>query len=74
MHHFSYHGDHITLGQFLKASNLVQSGGEAKTILIMGAVMVNDATETRRGRKLRHGDVVRFGRDVWQISSASSAL
>ena len=68
---FSYSGDYITLGQFLKASNLAQSGGEAKEMLASGAVLVNAETEIRRGRKLRHGDIVRLGHDQWQIISRS---
>ena len=47
-----------TLGQALKASNLVGSGGEAKVLIQGGEVRVNGEVETRRGRKLRRGDVV----------------
>ncbi len=51
----------ITLGQALKASNLVGSGGEAKVLVQAGEVRVNGEVETRRGRKLREGDVVEVG-------------
>jgi ribosome-associated protein len=51
----------ITLGQALKASNLVGSGGEAKVLIQGGEVRVNDEVETRRGRKLEEGDVVEVG-------------
>jgi ribosome-associated protein len=47
-----------TLGQALKASNLVGSGGEAKVLIQGGEVRVNGEVETRRGRKLQRGDVV----------------
>jgi ribosome-associated protein len=53
----------ITLGQALKASNLVGSGGEAKVLIQGGAVRVNGEVETRRGRKLQKGDVVEVGED-----------
>ena len=53
----------ITLGQALKASNLVGSGGEAKVLIQDGAVRVNGEVETRRGRKLQKGDVVEVGED-----------
>jgi ribosome-associated protein len=53
----------ITLGQALKASNLVGSGGEAKVLIQSGEVRVNGEVETRRGRKLRKGDVVGVGED-----------
>lgn len=48
----------MTLGQALKASNLVGSGGEAKVVVQAGEVRVNGVVETRRGRKLEEGDVV----------------
>jgi ribosome-associated protein len=53
----------ITLGQALKASNLVGSGGEAKVLIQDGVVRVNGEVETRRGRKLQKGDVVEVGED-----------
>ena len=53
----------ITLGQALKASNLVGSGGEAKVLIQGGEVRVNGEVETRRGRKLQKGDVVEVGYD-----------
>lgn len=51
----------MTLGQALKASALVGTGGEAKVLIQMGEVRVNGEVETRRGRKLRPGDVVEVG-------------
>lgn len=53
----------ITLGQALKASDLVGSGGEAKVLIQAGEVRVNGEVETRRGRKLEEGDVVEVGED-----------
>ena len=47
----------IRLGQLLKLSGLVQSGGEGKALLAAG-VRVNGVAEARRGRQLHHGDVV----------------
>lgn len=52
--------DTIRLGQFLKLSNLVDSGSDAKFLLAEGEVMVNDEVEIRRGRQLRAGDVVEY--------------
>ena len=51
----------IRLGQFLKLANLVDSGSDAKPLLMNGAVQVNGEVETRRGRRLRVGDVVVVG-------------
>ena len=57
----------ITLGQALKASDLVESGGEAKILIQAGEVLVNGEVETRRGRKLRSGDVVEIGDDRLEV-------
>ena len=51
----------IRLGQLLKASGLVDTGGEAKLVLAEGDVRVNGEVETRRGRQLHPGDVVALG-------------
>ncbi len=57
----------ITVGQALKASNLVGSGGEAKVLVQAGGVRVNGEVETRRGRKLKEGDVVEVGDERLEI-------
>ena len=54
----------IRLGQFLKLADLVEAGAEAKPLLMQGLVLVNDEVETRRGRQLVKGDVVRVGSDA----------
>ncbi|MEM7534274.1 MAG: RNA-binding S4 domain-containing protein [Chloroflexota bacterium] len=48
----------IKLDQFLKLAQVVRTGGEAKQLIQSGFVEVNGEAETRRGRKLYHGDVV----------------
>jgi ribosome-associated protein len=48
----------IRLGQLLKLAGLVDSGGQAKTVLAAGDVRVNGMVDTRRGAQLRPGDVV----------------
>jgi ribosome-associated protein len=58
---FPLRGEHITLDALLKASGLASSGGAAKVLIATGAVQVNGAEETRRGRKLRAGDEVVLG-------------
>lgn len=52
--------EYIKLDSFLKAVNLVGSGGEAKMLIADGLVRVNGEVELRRGRKLRPGDLVEF--------------
>lgn len=48
----------ITLGQFLKLADVIQSGGMVKWFLSEHEVLVNDEPDNRRGRKLYVGDVV----------------
>ena len=50
----------IKLGQALKAAGLVESGVDAKEVIVQGLVVVNGEIETRRGRKLYDGDEVQF--------------
>lgn len=55
------HGDTIRLGQLLKLAGLAGSGAHARELVQDGAVRVNGAVETRRGRQLHPGDVVDAG-------------
>lgn len=61
----------IRLGQFLKLSNLVDSGSDAKFLLAGGDVVVNGEVETRRGRQLRPGDTVGFDGVTVKVVGAS---
>lgn len=57
--------DHITLGQALKKYDLVASGGMAKLVIATGEVFVDGVIETRRGRKLYGGEIIKFnGQEV----------
>ncbi len=56
-----------TLGQALKVANVVGSGGEAKVVIQAGEVLVNGEVETRRGRRLRAGDVVEVGDERLEV-------
>ena len=52
--------EYITLGQALKLCGAVSSGIEAKIVIQDGLVLVNGEVDTRRGKKLRDGDVFEF--------------
>ncbi len=54
--------DPIRLGQFLKATGLAESGGEAHEFVREGWVSVDGEVETRRGRRLHHGQRVTLRR------------
>lgn len=59
--------DYIKLGQALKAAGLVQSGVEAKAVILDGQVQVNGQTELQRGKKLYDGDVVTYSGETIRI-------
>lgn len=48
----------ITLGQMLKLTNAISSGGMAKWFLDEHTVYLNGEQEQRRGKKLYDGDIV----------------
>jgi ribosome-associated protein len=57
----------ITLGQALKAANVVGTGGEAKVLIQTGEVRVNGKIKTRRGLKLWRGDVIEVGDERLEV-------
>lgn len=52
-------GDMIRLGQLLKFADVAESGAQAGVIVVSGDVQVDGVVETRRGRQLGDGAVVR---------------
>ncbi len=50
--------DYITLGQLLKLTGIVSTGGQAKFFLKEYRVKVNEEPEQRRGKKLYPGDLI----------------
>lgn len=66
------HDTYITLGQFLKLSSIISSGGMAKPFLQQTEVFVNDEPENRRGKKLYNGDTITIPNiGKFQIQSTS---
>lgn len=68
---FGIHTEYIDLLQFLKATGIAATGGEAKAIVDEGLVSVNGEAESRRRRKLRPGDVLDLTlepAEAWVIS------
>lgn len=52
--------EYIKLGQALKAAGLVQSGVDAKMVILDELVKVNGEVCTQRGKKLYDGDIVDY--------------
>lgn len=61
-------GEYITLGQLLKMTDFIQSGGEAKFAVKSLKIKVNGEQENRRGRKLYEGDVIEIEGSVFSLS------
>ena len=64
---FKVDGDHIPLIQLLKATNLVQTGGEAQIVVTEGQVMYNGHVDYRNRLKVRRGDTVEFAGEVIRV-------
>lgn len=47
--------EYIKLGQALKAAGFVESGADAKDVIVQGMVKVNGEVEVQRGKKLYAG-------------------
>ena len=63
--------DYIKLDALLKFVSLVSTGGEAKHFIQNGEVFVGKDVCLSRGKKIRPGDVVRFGDDVILVKGNS---
>jgi ribosome-associated protein len=57
---FKLEGEFIPLIQLLKATALVQSGGEAQTVVEDGLVKYNGKVDYRKRLKVRVGDIIDF--------------
>lgn len=57
---FKLEGEFIPLIQLLKATGLVQSGGEAQTVVEDGLVKYNGNVDYRKRLKVRTGDLIDF--------------
>ena len=57
---FKLEGEFIPLIQLLKATNLVQTGGEAQIVVSQGEVSYNGEIDYRKRLKVKKGDKVEF--------------
>ena len=64
---FEVKGEFITLGQFLKVTDWISSGGEAKFAVKELDIFVNGEKEDRRGRKLYPGDKVKIENKEYEV-------
>ena len=57
----------IKLGQAMKKAGLVESGVDAKMVILDGQVTVNGQTELQRGKKLHDGDVFSYNGETVKV-------
>jgi len=57
---FQLEGEYIPLIQLLKATHLVQTGGEAQIVVSEGLVKYNGVVDYRKRLKVKQRDVVEF--------------
>ena len=57
-------GEYIKLDALLKFASIVSTGGEAKYLIQNGDIFVCGEPCMQRGRKIKNGDVVRYGSDT----------
>lgn len=53
----------VELYKILKFEGMASSGGEAKSAIAEGQVLVNGEVETRKRKKIISGDVIEFGEE-----------
>ena len=70
METISINTEFIKLDSFLKLAALTGTGGEAKMLIQDGLVLVNGEVCTQRGKKLRAGDTVELGGEMFEITAA----
>lgn len=71
---FPIHTEYIDLLQFLKATGIAATGGEAKMLVDEGHIRVDGEEESRRRRKLRPGmsiDIALDPPEAWEIVAQS---
>jgi ribosome-associated protein len=57
----------LELYKILKFEGMVSSGGEAKSVISDGQVLVNGKIETRKRKQIVSGDIVEFGDEKIRI-------
>ena len=61
----------LELFKILKFGGMVSSGGEAKSVIAEGQVLVNGKVEIRKRKQIVSGDIVEFGENKFHIQLKS---
>jgi ribosome-associated protein len=58
----------IELYKLLKIANMVGGGGEAKTMISEGNVLVNSKVEVQKRKKIRNGDIIEYNGVIIKVA------
>jgi ribosome-associated protein len=58
----------IELCKLLKIANMVGGGGEAKTMISEGNILVNHKVEVQKRKKIRRGDIIEYNGKIIEIA------
>jgi len=58
----------IELCKLLKIAKMVGGGGEAKTMISEGNVLVNNEVVVQKRKKVRHGDIIEYNGKTIEIA------
>jgi ribosome-associated protein len=61
----------IELCKLLKIANVVSGGGEAKIVISEGYVLVNQAVETQKRKKIYHNDIIEFNGEQIHVTCST---
>jgi ribosome-associated protein len=64
---FTLSGEYIPLIQLLKATNMVQTGGEAQMVVTEGEVKYNGVVDYRKRLKVKRGDIIEFNNQQIEV-------
>lgn len=67
MNQITISSEPVELFKILKFEGLVSSGGEAKSVIAAGEVLVNGVVETRKRKKIMSGDIIEFAKEKFQV-------
>ncbi|MDR3588726.1 MAG: RNA-binding S4 domain-containing protein [Negativicutes bacterium] len=71
MEEISIHSETIQLDQLMKWAGIAESGGQVKTWIDAGIILVNNNIVTERRKKIQPGDIVEIkGSGVWKVVGA----
>lgn len=58
----------IELYKLLKIANMVGGGGEAKTMISEGNVLVNNKVQVQKRKKIRNGDIIEYNGVIIKVA------